>query len=215
MKVVISGTSSGIGKATALLFLEKGYLVYGIDRNKSAIDNPNYTHYMKDIRDSNLPEVKDVDVIVANAGVQDEDDAISINLMGTINFINKYQDSSNLKSILLIASSSARNGAEFPLYSTSKGGVVSYMKNLALNMAKRKVTVNSISPGGVITPLNKHILENEELYNQVLNETLLKKWAEAREIAEWIYFLTVINKSMTGEDLLIDNGEILKSNFIW
>lgn len=215
MKVVISGTSSGIGKATALLFLEKGYLVYGIDRNKSAIDNPNYTHYMKDIRDSNLPEVKDVDVIVANAGVQDENDAISINLMGTINFINKYQDSNNLKSILLIASSSARNGAEFPLYSTSKGGVVSYMKNLALNMAKRKVTVNSISPGGVITPLNKHILENEELYSQVLNETLLKKWAEAREIAEWIYFLTVINKSMTGEDLLIDNGEILKSNFIW
>lgn len=215
MKVVISGTSSGIGKATALLFLEKGYLVYGIDRNKSAIDNPNYTHYIKDIRDSNLPEVKDVDVIVANAGVQDENDAISINLMGTINFINKYQDSNNLKSILLIASSSARNGAEFPLYTTSKGGVVSYMKNLALNMAKRKVTVNSISPGGVITPLNKHILENEELYSQVLNETLLKKWAEAREIAEWIYFLTVINKSMTGEDLLIDNGEILKSNFIW
>ena len=215
MKVVISGTSRGIGKATALLFLEKGYLVYGIDRNKSAIDNPNYTHYMKDIRDSNLPEIKDVDVIVANAGVQDENDAISINLMGTINFIKKYQDSNNLKSILLVASSSARNGAEFPLYSTSKGGVVSYMKNLALNMAKRKVTVNSISPGGVITPLNKHILENEELYSQVLNETLLKKWAEAREIAEWIYFLTVINKSMTGEDLLIDNGEILKSNFIW
>ena len=35
------------------------------------------------------------------------------------------------------------------------------------------------------------------------------------EIAEWTYFLAVVNKSMTGEDVLVDNGEGVKSNFVW
>ena len=50
---------------------------------------------------------------------------------------------------------------------------------------------------------------------QCLDETLLHKWAKAEEIAEYCYFLTNINSSMTGQDLLVDNGEQLKSNFIW
>jgi 3-oxoacyl-[acyl-carrier protein] reductase len=50
---------------------------------------------------------------------------------------------------------------------------------------------------------------------QCLNETLLHRWASADEIAELAYYLTNVNKSMTGQDLLIDNGEQLKSNFIW
>ena len=46
--------------------------------------------------------------------------------------------------------------------------------------------------------------------------TPLKKWAEAEEIAEWVYFLTVINRSATGEDFLVDNGETnLNHHFIW
>ena len=34
-------------------------------------------------------------------------------------------------------------------------------------------------------------------------------------MAKWAFFLTVINKSMTAQDILIDNGEAAKSNFIW
>ena len=117
--------------------------------------------------------------------------------------------------MLFIASASARNGAEFPYYVASKAGLVGYMKNLALQMAPRGVTVNSISPGGVITPANRHILESETLYAAVKAETLLGKWAEPEEIAELAYFLTVTNRSITGEDILIDNGEMLRSNFIW
>ena len=58
-------------------------------------------------------------------------------------------------------------------------------------------------------------LEDEKLYQAVLNETMLNKWASPEEIADLAYYLTVINKSMTGQDLLIDNGEALKANFIW
>ena len=46
-------------------------------------------------------------------------------------------------------------------------------------------------------------------------ETLLKRWASAEEIAEWAYFVSVVNKSMTGQDIIIDNGELTKFNFIW
>lgn len=45
--------------------------------------------------------------------------------------------------------------------------------------------------------------------------TPLKKWASPEEIANWIYFLTVINQSCTGQDIIIDNGETSATNFIW
>lgn len=44
---------------------------------------------------------------------------------------------------------------------------------------------------------------------------MLNRWATADEIAEWIYFLTVTNKFMTAQDILVDGGEAAKSNFIW
>ena len=214
MKVIISGTSRGIGKAIAEKFLKENYEVVGFDFRDSSIDHSHYTHIQKDIREE-LPEIDDARIIIANAGVQDEATAMEVNLNATIKFVEKYVGSAELSSVLFIASSSARNGAEFPLYSVSKGGVVTYMKNLALRLANRKVTVNAISPGGVITPFNEHILSNPTLYEAVKNETLFHKWAEPEEIADWVYFMTVVNKSMTGEDILIDNGEMLKSNFIW
>ena len=101
------------------------------------------------------------------------------------------------------------------MYAASKGGVVAYMKNVALSIAKYHATSNSISPGGVITSLNEHIINDEHLYQLVKNETLLDKWASEEEISTWAYFVTVINQSMTAQDILIDNGEMAKSNFIW
>ena len=37
----------------------------------------------------------------------------------------------------------------------------------------------------------------------------------AEEIADWIYFIAVRNKSMTGQDIIIDNGEMINSKFVW
>jgi 3-oxoacyl-[acyl-carrier protein] reductase len=89
------------------------------------------------------------------------------------------------------------------------------MKNTALRLAKYGATSNSISAGGVYTPLNAHIIDDPKLMRQCLDETLLGRWADPEEIAELAYFMTNINRSMTGQDILIDNGEQLKSNFIW
>ena len=212
MKVLVTGTSKGIGKSIATKFLEEGHDVIGFDIQKSSINNKNYTHYIQDICNE-LPDIEDIDILVNNAGIQ-EGDVIKVNLEGTINITEKYINP-NIKSIVFITSTSATTGSEFPKYVASKGGVLAYMKNVALRISKYKATANSISPGGVKTDLNSHILNDEKLYKAVLDETLLNKWAEPEEIADFVYFVSVINKSMTGEDIIIDNGEKLKSNFIW
>ena len=74
---------------------------------------------------------------------------------------------------------------------------------------------NSVDPGGVITPLNRCVMEDEHLWNQIMELTPLKRWATAQEIAEWIYFVGVTNRFMTGQSLLIDGGEAGRTQFIW
>ena len=215
MEIVISGTASGIGLAAARKFLAEGHAVTGFDLRESALSHPNYRHITADIREASAEGLPSAEILINNAGTLEERDAIDVNLVGTIRFTEQFLDSPVLRSVLFIASASARSGAEFPCYVASKAGIVGYMKNLALSLAKRGVTCNSISPGGVITPANRHILESPELYGAVKAETLLGKWAEPEEIGELAYYLTVLNRSITGEDILIDNGEMLKSNFIW
>ena len=214
MNVLVTGTSRGIGLAIAQKFLAEGHRVWGVDLLPGAIEHPAYAHVQGDIREvtANVP---DLAVLVNNAGTLEEADAIDVNLMGTMAFTERHLDSPSLKRVLFVASASARNGAEFPRYSASKAGLVGYMKNLALNLSRRGVTVNSVSPGGVITPANEHILQSPELYGAVKAETLLGKWAEPEEVADLVYYLSAVNRSITGEDILMDNGEQLKSNFIW
>ena len=56
MNVLITGTTQGIGKAIAELFLQENHQVIGIDRQKAGIVHENYTHYVCDVRDyANLP----------------------------------------------------------------------------------------------------------------------------------------------------------------
>lgn len=215
MKVIVTGTGRGIGRAIAMKFLSSGHDVTGIDVNPSTIDDERYTHVISDISDGELPEIGDVEILINNAGVQDTGRDIDVNLKGTIRVTEKYAFNNGIKSVLFIASASASTGAEFPEYVASKGGVVSYMKNVALRLAGQGVTVNSLSPGGVLTPLNARVIDDGEKWSKIMALTPLRKWASAEEIAEWAYFLTVINKSMTAQDLLIDNGEAARAEFIW
>jgi NAD(P)-dependent dehydrogenase (short-subunit alcohol dehydrogenase family) len=215
MNAVVSGTSRGIGRAVAERFLRAGDRVFGLDIDAGTVGHPNYSHFICDVRSGVFPDLPEVGIVISNAGTLEEKDAIEVNLLGAMRFAEHYVKSASLRSVLFIASASARSGAEFPRYVASKAGLVGYMKNTALALAGRGVTCNSISPGGVITEANRHILDSESLYEAVKAETLLGKWAEPEEIAELAYFLTAVNRSVTGEDILIDNGEMLKSNFIW
>ena len=216
MKILITGTSRGIGKATAEKFLSCGHTVIGMDIEGSTIEHENYTHLLCDVAISPLPSIDGVEIIVANAGIQSQSEKdITVNLGGTVRIVEKYAFQPQIKAVVTVASASGSTGAEFPEYAASKGGVIAYTKNVAQRLAKYGATANSISPGGVVTEMNDHILHNEKLYDAVKKEALLKKWATAEEIAEWIYFVSVVNKSMTAQDVLIDNGEGANFNFIW
>lgn len=215
--VLITGTSRGIGRETALLFLENGYTVYGLDREKGSIENENYHHLQCDVSDkASLPDIDDISVLVNAAGVQNSGRDIAVNLTGTMNTTEKYGVREGIRAVVNIASASAHTGAEYPAYSASKGGIISYTRNVAIRIAPYGATCNSISPGGVLTASNSPVTEDEKLWNEIMALTPLRKWATEREIAEWIYFIAVVNRSMSGEDILIDNGESrLRGCFIW
>ena len=215
MKILVTGTSNGIGKAIAEKFLACGHTVIGIDKVQQTLSHANYTHIITDVFSGKLPQIDGVEILVNNAGVQDSGADIDVNLKGTIRVTEQYGVQPSIKSIVFIASASASTGSEFPEYVASKGGVVSYMKNVALRIAQWGATSNSLSPGGVTTALNQHVMTSPELWQQIMDETPLKKWASAAEIAEWTYFVAVVNKSMTAQDIIIDNGESARAKFVW
>ncbi len=215
MKVLITGTSTGIGKAIADLFLRNNHCVLGIDRDPPTIKHHNYTHYVCDIRDKErLPIIDDIEILINNAGTQNEDD-IDTNLKALIYITEKYGLQKNIHSILNIGSASAHTGSEFPEYCASKGGVLAYTKNVAMRVAPFGATCNSLDPGGVLTSLNDCVINDKELWAQIMDETPLKRWATAEEIAEWAYFLTVTNGFCTGQSIVVDGGESINRKFIW
>lgn len=232
MKVLITGTGRGIGRACAAKFLAEGHEVYGIDTQEDSIstasdiqNSKNYTHFIADISESSsLPEIEGIEILINNAGIQTASleitegaKDIKTNLLGTMNVTAKYAFQPKIKSVLFNASVSALNGNEFPSYVASKAGIVGYMKNVAIKLANEyRATANAVCFGGVITELNAPVMENKELWKKIMDITPLKRWATSQEAAEWIYFLTAVNKFCTGQAIDISGGERNCANlFVW
>ena len=219
MKVLITGTSSGIGKACALLFLNQGHEVFGIDKETSSIEDKNYTHFIADISKKELlPELNDVEILINNAGIQTgTEEDIQTNLFGTMYVTEKYAFQPSIKSVLFNSSVSSLTGNEFPTYVASKAGVTGYMKNCAIRLANEyRATCNALCFGGVLTELNKPVIENTKLWEKIMDVTPLKKWATPEEAAQWCYFMTVVNTFCTGQAIDISGGERNCADlFVW
>lgn len=221
MNVLITGTSSGVGRESAIKFLREGFIVYGLDVNKSTIENSNYYHFICDIsKVEQLPELKDISYIVNNAGiVTPQIRAIDINLIGYINIIEKYGYDRELKSIVNIGSTASIKGYDNIRYCVSQGGRDALTKWVANNLGndERHVICNSINLDGIVpsengdgiggTSMEPALYADREAMESIKNLSVLKKLATVQDIAEWIYFVLVVNTVMTGQILNID-GEL-------
>ena len=218
MNILITGASGGIGSAVAERFLKNGHAVFGLDLAPAPFEHPGYTHFVTDLLDeAALPELPMPEILFLNAGGQNSPDDIDLNLKSTIRVTEHYlRGNTALRSVLFNASASAVSGQEFPVYAASKAGLLGYMKNLAIRLAPRRIPCNAICLGGVYTPLNEPVVRDPELWKQIMDVTPMKKWTDTEEVADWVEFLTMKNRSMSGESLLIDNGEYqLRSTFVW
>ena len=109
MKVLITGTSRGIGRACALKFLAEKNEVIGLDvcpdsiSGDSSVKNAEcYKHFVCDIsKENSLPEINGVEILVNNAGIQTASnfslDDIKVNLIGTIAVTEKYAFQKKIK----------------------------------------------------------------------------------------------------------------------
>lgn len=230
MDTLITGTATGIGRATAAFFLERGHRVWGLDIAEPTLEHENYQHFICDVSDAaSLPDGLEPEVVISNAGVQGTEDDIAVNLHGTINVVEKYAFAGDatggrcelglapaprIRSVVCVGSASGHTGSEFPRYAASKGGVIAYTKNVAGRLAPQAIC-NSVDPGGVLTELNLPVMEDERLWSRIMDLTPLRRWATPEEIAEWIYFVAATNRFMTGQNLLIDGGEAGRTEFVW
>lgn len=221
-KVLITGTSCGVGRATAIKFLDEGYEVIGLDWKESSIVHSRYKHYQCDVGNKDeLPRLKDISYIVNNAGiVTPKADAIRVNQVGYINVLKEYGNDPSLKSIVNVGSTASIKGYDNLEYCSSQGARDAITKWAANNYGKdsRHVIVNGLNLDGIVaadpekgiqgTSLEPELYAHPELMEEIANLSILKKLATVEEIAEWIFFLLVKNTVMTGQILNID-GELM------
>ena len=228
MTVVVTGAASGIGQATCVqlsqLYASTGSkggacVVHAIDMKDGMDETASLcekgdgfqlvAHPGVDVSIDPLPEIAGVTILVNNAGIQEGDDrqVLTNNVMSVMRCTERYAlRNPSVRSVVNLASTSAHTGAEFGAYTASKGAVLSYTKWAAKQLAPH-ATCNSISFGGVRTPLNERVYEGAK-WAKIMDVTPMKKWLSTREAADWILFVALRNESMTAQDIVIDNGEM-------
>lgn len=234
--ILITGSSSGIGAATARLAKEYGAtpVLHGKTESedlKKLAKELNCEYIFCDVADKTavdlavaevLEKVKRVDILVNSAGIAlrqkfldttDESwiNTFKVNVLGTTHFcqaIIPQMQRNKYGRIVNIASIRAYIGTSGkPVYSASKAAIVNLTAVLAKEFAPN-IAVNAVAPGYTETPITSNW--NDEVWKEV-NKALLGRIGQPKEIAEAILFLASDKASfITGQTIIVDGGYSVK-----
>lgn len=163
-----------------------------------------------------------IDILVNNAGInrrgpcvelslEDFEATLNVNLKGTFLccravgpqlIAKQYGKVINIASLL----GSVAQANRVP-YASSKGGVIQLTKVLALEWAPYNININAIGPGYFATELNKKLMEDPVIYNDLTSRIPMGRWAEPAELAGPVVFLaSAASDYVTGHVLWADGG---------
>lgn len=167
-----------------------------------------------------------IDILVNNAGVYPgfvDCENTTIDLWGNVLSINltgpfigcktciPFMRENGGGSIINVASIAGIVGGNGTAYSASKGGLVLLSKDLAVTLAKDKIRVNTICPGGVLTPMTESLMQAPAMEEMIKQMSPQGRMADALEIASGALFLASDESSfMTGADLVMDGGSVAR-----
>ncbi len=228
--VLVTGASSGIGRAQALTFLENGYRVYGVDKD----ENPGFLNELRfvkmDLTGDLTPlftSFPEVDILCNTAGILDDyrplhetrdedwEQIFALNLTATMKITRFYlqkmleKKSGVIINMCSIASFLAGGGGA--AYTASKHALAGLTKQIALDYADQNIQVFGLAPGAVKTAMTAADFELGGLADWVAEETPIKRWLDPQEVADVSLFLASGKAAaMQGEIIKIDGGWSLK-----
>jgi NAD(P)-dependent dehydrogenase (short-subunit alcohol dehydrogenase family) len=234
--VLVTGGASGIGQATAARFLDENCAVCVLDRDEAARarvagELPELSAVISaDVAemeqaqlavDEAIDRMGSVDVLINNAGISIRHDflditpenwsaVIGVNLTGVFNMAQsaaRHMMEKGAGVIINTASTAGNNGyPHYADYSASKGGVIALTQAMALELAPT-VRVNAISPGYVLTPMQKAEY-SDEMLAAVNRKIPLGRHAKPEEIASLFAFLASEDAAFaTGHVYVMDGAE--------
>lgn len=233
--VLITGASSGIGKAVAQQCAAAGASCIVTGRNKlrleetlSSLDGEVHSMFLCDLTNSEdienlVQSLSKVDGVVCCAGIvetkllkfSDENDLrrlFDVNAISTITLISRLVKLKKLKRESSIAIVSSISGVKCgyiggSIYGATKGALEGFIKGTALELAPQKIRVNTIVPGMVETALLKDSSIDEEQQKIDMQKFPLKRYGKPEEIGfAAVYLLSDATKWMTGSAIVIDGG---------
>ena len=238
-KVLITGGGTGIGEAIAKLFCQEGYEVYIVGRRKEKLEkvhndtNCLINYFVCDINnESDVKEIinklDNIDTLINCAGIISSgeesekydclelNDIINTNLKSILSMnlqmIDKWKENNIRGNIINIGSIAARNGSKyFPIYSSSRAGVIAFSKSIASRYGEYGIRCNVISHGVIKTPMSYVETPNFDDYiEEIENKTPLKRLGNPDDIAKVALFLASDNSEfITGQEIIVDGGYTL------
>ena len=178
-----------------------------------------------DIVDQTAKDFGKIDVLVHNAGIWNDgtlenmtlehwNELIRINLTSTFLFckaVTPYMKRNMYGRIILITSTAGQRGEAFHShYAASKGGMISFTKSLAVELAPNNITVNSVAPGWVDTEMNDDVFADKDYKESIRKGIPVGRIATAEDIAGPTLFLASdLASHINGEILNVNGGSVL------